>query len=144
MLASPTLSAPLKSLMGNGKKIKRENKFQVSPRHFVLIENIEMRSFSLVHYSFLYLFVTSFSAEKMNNCWKSRNPSWKVLPPSAPNAQTVPTIRASVLPRNVRGGESPFPVIKINLGYTWPTISTPSTCFHRMGRCMNPPAHDRV
>jgi len=68
MLAYPIPSAPLKSPLGNGKKIKRENKFQVSPRRFVLIENIETRCFSLVHYSFLYVLVTSFSAEMNSNC----------------------------------------------------------------------------
>lgn len=68
MLADPILPAPLKPPLGNVKKIKRENKFQVSSRHFVLIENIGTRCFSLVHHSFLYVLVTSFSAETNDNC----------------------------------------------------------------------------
>jgi len=35
--------ALLKAPLGNGEKIKRENKFQVSPQRFVFIENMETR-----------------------------------------------------------------------------------------------------
>lgn len=67
MLPYPILSTLLKSPLGNGKKIRRENKLRVSPRHFVLIENIETRCFSLARNSFSFPFVPSFSGG-MNNC----------------------------------------------------------------------------
>lgn len=91
MLPYPILSTLLKSPLGNGKKIRRENKLRVSPRHFVLIENIETRCFSLARNSFSFPFVPSFSGG-MNNCWKSRNLYWKVLPPPAPDNHTVLTV----------------------------------------------------